>query len=69
MGKRIGNMYMLGSGAPIEPEKEYVVAGWGSVNEGTQGPPIWEVVAAHLKGRRLLSPQARKSVKIMRAGG
>jgi S-sulfosulfanyl-L-cysteine sulfohydrolase len=69
MGKRIGNMYMLGSGAPIEPEKEYVVAGWGSVNEGTQGPPIWEVVAAHLKGRQLLSPQARKSVKIMRAGG
>ncbi len=69
MGKRIGNMYMLGSGAPIEPEKEYVVAGWGSVNEDTQGPPIWEVVAAHLKGRQLLSPQARKSVKIMRAGG
>ena len=69
MGKRITNMYMLGSGAPIEPEKEYVVAGWGSVNEGTQGPPIWDVVAAHLKGRQLLSPQARKSVKIMRAGG
>jgi len=69
MGKRIANMYMLGSGAPIEPEKEYVVAGWGSVNEDTQGPPIWEVVAAHLKGRQLLSPQARKSVKIMRAGG
>jgi sulfur-oxidizing protein SoxB len=69
MGKRIGNMYMLGSGAPIEPEKEYVVAGWGSVNEDTPGPPIWEVVAAHLKGRQLLSPQTRKSVKIMRAGG
>ena len=69
MGSRIANMYMLGSGAPIEPEKEYVVAGWGSVNEGTQGPPIWEVVAAHLKGRQLLSPQPRKSVKIVRAGG
>ena len=54
MGRRIGNMHMLGSGAPIEPEKEYVVAGWGSVNEDTQGPPIWEVVAAHLKGRQLL---------------
>ncbi len=49
MGNRIANMHMLGSGAPIEPEKEYVVAGWGSVNEGTQGPPIWDVVAAHLK--------------------
>ena len=69
MGSRIASMHILGSGAPIEAEKEYVVAGWGSVNEGTEGPPIWEVVAAHLKGRQLLSPQPRKSVKIVRAGG
>ena len=34
------------------PSKDYVVAGWGSVNEGTEGPPIWDVVAAHLKGRQ-----------------
>ena len=38
MGSRIANMHMLGTGAPIEPEKEYVVAGWGSVNEGTRRP-------------------------------
>ena len=68
-GNRIANMHMLGSGAPIEPKKEYTVAGWGSVNEGTQGPPIWEVVAAHLKSRQQLSPQPRKSVKFVRAGG
>ena len=49
MGARIANMHLLGSGAPIEAEKEYVVAGWGSVNEDTQGPPIWDVVAAHLR--------------------
>jgi hypothetical protein len=30
---------------------------------------VWEVVAAHLKARQLLSPQPRKSVKIVRAGG
>ena len=35
----------------------------------TQGPAIWEVVAAHLKSRQVLSPQPRKSVKIVRAGG
>jgi S-sulfosulfanyl-L-cysteine sulfohydrolase len=69
MGSRIANMHMLGSGAPIEPEKAYVVAGWGSVNEGGEAPPVWEVVAAHLKARQLLSPQPRKSVKIVRAGG
>ena len=69
MGARIANMHLLGSGAPIEAEREYVVAGWGSINPGTQGPAIWDVVAAHLKSRQVLSPQPRKSVKIVRAGG
>jgi len=67
-GGRITGMHMLGSGVPIEADKDYRVAGWGSVNEGTEGPPIWEVVATHLKNRQQLSPQPRKSVKIVRAG-
>jgi sulfur-oxidizing protein SoxB len=69
MGSRIANMHLLGSGAPIESEKDYVVAGWGSVNPDVQGPAIWDVVASHLKARQVLSPQPRKSVKIVRAGG
>jgi S-sulfosulfanyl-L-cysteine sulfohydrolase len=69
MGERIANLHLLGSGTPIEADKDYVVAGWGSVNQDTQGPPIWDVVAAHLKARQVLSPQPRKSVKIVRAGG
>jgi sulfur-oxidizing protein SoxB len=69
MGSRIDNLHMLGTGAPIEADRTYVVAGWGSVNEGAEGPPIWDVVAQHLKARQLLSPQPRKSVKIVRAGG
>jgi S-sulfosulfanyl-L-cysteine sulfohydrolase len=68
MGSRIANLHLLGNGAPIEAEKDYIVAGWGSVNEGTDGPPIWDVVAAHLKGRQQLSPAPRKSVKVVRAG-
>jgi sulfur-oxidizing protein SoxB len=68
MGNRIANMHLLGSGAPIEPDKDYVVAGWGSVNEATTGPAIWDVVAAHLRSRQVLSPEPRKSVKIVRAG-
>jgi S-sulfosulfanyl-L-cysteine sulfohydrolase len=69
IGSRITGLHLLGSGAPIEPGKEYVVAGWGSVNETVEGPPIWEVVGTYLKHRQLLSPQQRKSVKIVRAGG
>jgi sulfur-oxidizing protein SoxB len=69
MGERITNMHMLGSGAPVLAHKAYVVAGWGSVNEGTEGPPIWKVVADHLKGRAVVRPEASMAVKFMRAGG
>lgn len=49
MGSRISNMTHLKSGKPIDAAKTYTVSGWASVNEGTQGPPIWDVVAAHIK--------------------
>jgi len=48
IGSRISNMTLLKTGEPIAPEKTYVVSGWASVNEGTEGPPIWDVVAAYL---------------------
>jgi sulfur-oxidizing protein SoxB len=69
MGQRIANMYLLGTGAPILPGKEYVVAGWGSVNEGVEGPPIWQVMATHLKSRSVVRPEANRAVKFVRAGG
>ena len=69
MGRRITKLHLLRTGAPIEAGKDYVVAGWGSVNEDTQGPPIWDVVAAHLRTATVLAPQPRKAVKIVRAGG
>jgi sulfur-oxidizing protein SoxB len=68
MGRRISGMFVLGTDAPMEANKEYRVAGWGSVREGAEGPPIWHVVAAHLKNRLVLSPTPRKSVNIVRAG-
>jgi S-sulfosulfanyl-L-cysteine sulfohydrolase len=68
MGARIADL-RLTSGEPIEAQKDYVVAGWGSVNQDVQGPAVWDVVAAHLRGQQVLSPQPRKSVKIVRAGG
>ena len=30
------------------PRRDYMVAGWASVNEGTEGPPIWDVVTKHI---------------------
>jgi sulfur-oxidizing protein SoxB len=48
MGSRISQMTHLKSGQPIDAAKSYTVAGWASVNENTQGPPIWDVIGSHL---------------------
>ncbi len=64
MGQRISNLTHLKAGTLIEPEREYVVAGWASVNEGVAGPPIWDVVAAHLRDRKSIRVSENQSVKI-----
>ncbi|AHM04588.1 Sulfur oxidation protein SoxB [Roseibacterium elongatum DSM 19469] len=48
-GNRITNMTLLETGEPIDPAETYVVAGWASVNEGTEGPAIWDVVESHIR--------------------
>ena len=47
-GSRISKLTHLKSGDPIEASKTYAVAGWASISENTKGPPIWDVVAAHV---------------------
>jgi S-sulfosulfanyl-L-cysteine sulfohydrolase len=68
LGQRIRNLELVRTGAPIEAEQDYVVAGWASINQGTEGPPIWDVVAAHLKGRGTIPPLAPTRVRFHRAG-
>ncbi|WP_299649535.1 thiosulfohydrolase SoxB [uncultured Tateyamaria sp.] len=47
-GSRISNMTLLNTGEAIDPARSYVVAGWASVNEDTEGPQIWDVVEDHI---------------------
>ena len=54
MGSRIASLTLAASGRPLDPDREYVVAGWGSVNEGTEGPAIWDVAAAYLSRKRTI---------------
>lgn len=49
MGDRISNLTFLKDDSPIDPARSYVVAGWASVNEGTEGPQIWDVVENHIR--------------------
>jgi sulfur-oxidizing protein SoxB len=67
MGSRISAMTHLKSGKPIEPAREYTVAGWASVNEGTQGPPIWELVEKYVAGKKTVRLRENRAVKVVGA--
>ncbi len=67
VGSRISNLALIKSGKPLDAGKDYVVAGWASVNQGTEGPPIWDVVARHITAKKVVSAKALDSVKILGA--
>ena len=60
IGSRITGMTLLKTGEAIDPGKSYVVAGWASVNEGTEGPPIYDLVEQYIarKGRIEITPNS-----------
>jgi sulfur-oxidizing protein SoxB len=64
IGSRISDMTLLKTGKPIEPNREYTVAGWASVNEGTQGPPVWDLVERYIAGEKTVRVKPNRSVKI-----
>ncbi len=64
IGQRISAMTQLKSGKPIEPKKEYIVAGWASVNEGTEGPPVWDLVERYVAAEKTVRVAPNASVKI-----
>jgi S-sulfosulfanyl-L-cysteine sulfohydrolase len=67
IGKRISGMTMLKSGAPLDAAKEYTVAGWASINEGTGGPPIWDVVSSYVSKQKTVDFKPAGSVKVVGA--
>ena len=69
MGRRISDMTLLRTGERIEAGRNYVVAGWASVNQDTEGPPIWDVVADDLKGQKVVRLTPNDSVKVVRSDG
>jgi len=66
-GNRISDMTLLRTGAPIDPAKSYTVAGWASVNEGTEGPQIWDVVEDHIRGQGTIDLAPNTSVDVIGA--
>ena len=64
IGQRISAMTHLKSGKAIEPKADYVVAGWASVNEGTEGPPVWDLVERYIAAEKTVRVAPNTRVKI-----
>ncbi len=64
-GERISEMTLLETGERIDPAQSYVVAGWASVNEGTEGPAIWDVVENHIRAQGTVNVEPNNSVDVV----
>ncbi|MGL4438648.1 MAG: thiosulfohydrolase SoxB [Bosea sp. (in: a-proteobacteria)] len=65
IGSRISNMTYLKTGQAIDAARNYTVAGWASINENTQGPPIWDVVDKFITAKKVIEPRPLDAVKVV----
>ena len=64
-GRRISDLTLLKTGERIDPSRNYIVAGWASVNEGTEGPQIWDLVENYIRRNGSIKVNPNNSVKII----
>ena len=62
-GQRISDLRLKRSGTAIDASRDYVVAGWASINQAVEGPPIWDLVFRHL-GKGPLHVTPRQDIKL-----
>ena len=64
-GERLSEMTILKTGQRLEPTKKYKVGGWASVNENTEGPPVWDLVESYIKRKKVIELDPNNSVKVI----
>ncbi|WP_334192746.1 thiosulfohydrolase SoxB [Pararhodobacter sp.] len=64
IGERITGLTLLRTGEALDPARSYTVGGWASVNEGTEGPMIWDLVEAHIRKLGTVSAEPNGSVTV-----
>ena len=65
VGNRISALEFIGTGKDIDLAKSYAVAGWGSVAEQVQGPPVWEVIETHLGRIKTFRAKPQTRVRVV----
>lgn len=64
IGSRISGMTILKTGEALDPAKSYVVAGWASVNQGVEGPAIYDLMEKFITGQGVINQPVSESVKV-----
>ena len=64
MGQRISELTRFPSGEAIDAGRDYTVAGWASVRENVEGPPVWELVERYLARVQTVRIEPNTSVKV-----
>ena len=64
-GDRVTEMTLTSTGEAIDAAKSYAVAGWASINEGTEGPPVYDVVKDYIKAKGTLTGEVSGNVEIV----
>jgi sulfur-oxidizing protein SoxB len=57
-------MTLLKTGKPIEASKNYIVSGWASVNEGTKGPPVYDIVTQYVEKKKVVNVPPNRNIQI-----
>ena len=58
-------MRLTATGEPLEADKKYVVGGWASVNEGTEGPAIYDLMEKYIVRKGVVKAPATQAVKVI----
>jgi sulfur-oxidizing protein SoxB len=64
-GARINDITITKTGKALEADKKYVMAGWASVNQGTQGPPVYELVEKYIAKKKVINLPKNETVKVV----
>ncbi len=64
IGSRISDMTLLKTGKGIEATREYVVAGWASVNETTEGPPVYDLVSRYIENAKVVTVPENVNIRV-----
>jgi S-sulfosulfanyl-L-cysteine sulfohydrolase len=64
MGQRISELTRFPSGEAMDAGKDYTVAGWASVRENIEGPPVWDLVERYLARVQTVRIEPNTSVKV-----